>query len=353
MLFMDGRVTIRGVAAHAGVSVATVSKVLNERWGVAPETRDRVRTAIQQLGYQASLVAQGLASGRTGVVGILVADFGSFAAELVQGAVEALHGNEYELVVYSACKSGAEAAGWERRYLSRLAGTIIDGAILVTPTIESVEHGPPVVAVDPLTRQSEMPTVFSDNLRGAVLAVEHLLALGHRRIGHVAGRAGLQSAALRMQGYRDALERAGIPVDESLIRPGGYTSTAALASARELLTAAEPPTAIFAAGDRSALATYKCAAELGIRIPDQLSVVGFNNIPESALVHPGLTTVAQAIRDMGKTAVETLLATIAKQPVAQVAVVPTQLIVRGSTAPPKPARATTKSPPIPRPRAVQ
>lgn len=327
-----GRITIRAVAERAGVSVATVSKVLNERWGVSEETRERVRSAIGELGYQASLVAQGLASGRTGIVGILIADFESFAAELMRGAAEALHHTDYELVIYSACKPGQDAVGWERRYLSRLAGTLVDGAILVTPTIESVNDGPPVVAVDPLTHQSEMPRVFSDNLRGAKLAVEHLIALGHRRIGLLAGREELQSAALRARGYCDALKSAGIPIDESLIKPGGYNPSVALSSAHHLLTRADRPSAIFAASDRAALATYKSAAELGIRIPDELSVVGFDDIPESALAHPGLTTVAQPIRDMGKIAMELLLDKIAQRQVDQVVVLPIRLVIRESTA---------------------
>ncbi|MGH3049794.1 MAG: LacI family DNA-binding transcriptional regulator, partial [Gaiellaceae bacterium] len=249
------RVTIGDVAAEAGVSVATVSKVINDRYGVAEATSARVRAIIEELGYHASLVGQSLRSRRTKVIGVLVRDLEPFSAELLKGVARGIHDTGYELVVFSGCGQTADQGGWERRYLSRISGTLADGAILVTPGSIDQTFGTPVVAVDHNARSSSLPTVDSENLEGAVAATEHLLGLGHRRIGFLAGRADLASARLREEGYRQALATAGIAVDEALVRIGGYEAATATEAARELLELDSRPTAIFAANDVSALQT--------------------------------------------------------------------------------------------------
>ena len=299
--------TIREVAAQAGVSVATVSKVINGRYGVAADTTARVNAVINDLGYQASLVAQSLRNHRTNVIGILVADLEPFSAELLKGAADAIRGSGFEMVVYSAGGLADDHVGWERRYLSRLSGTLIDGAVLVTPTVVDVNYGAPIVAIDPHTGQSELPTIDSDNLRGGQLATEHLLSLGHRRIAMLSGRPDLESSRLREQGYRQAMAAAGVPVSEDLVLVGGYDAQASAECTRTLLTSAQPPTAIFAANDVSAIAAIRAAVGLGLRVPADLSVVGFDNIPESALCAPPLTTVNQPIRQMGERSIQLLL----------------------------------------------
>ncbi len=301
------RVTIRDVAAQAGVSVATVSKVINGRYGVAADTMARVNAVINDLGYQASLVAQSLRNHRTNVIGILVADLEPFSAELLKGAADAIRGSGFEMVVYSAGGLADDHVGWERRYLSRLSGTLIDGAVLVTPTVVDVNYGAPIVAIDPHTGQSGLPTIDSDNLRGGQLATAHLLGLGHRRIAMLSGRPDLESSRLREQGYRQAMAVAGVPVSEDLVLVGGYDAQASAECTRTLLTSNDPPTAIFAANDVSAIAAIQAAVGLGLRVPADLSVVGFDNIPESALCTPPLTTVNQPIRQMGERSIQLLL----------------------------------------------
>jgi LacI family transcriptional regulator len=323
------------VAAEAGVSVSTVSKVINGRYGVSPETFENVTAVINRLGYEASLVARSLRNTRTNVIGVLVADFEPFSTEVLKGAADAIRGTGYELVAYSAGGRVDEHVGWERRYLSRVMGTLVDGAVLVTPTVTDVQYDGPVVAVDPHTGRSSLPTVASDNLQGARLAVDHLLGLGHRRIGMVTGRADLISAELRERGYRDALAAAGLAVDEKLLRLGAFDPEIAREAARELLTMPEPPTAIFAANDSTALATLEVAAELGVDVPGELSVVGFDNIPESALAHPPLTTVQQPMRQMGHDAIAMLVALIAGAEVEDTHVtLETTLVPRHTTAAP-------------------
>ena len=301
------RVTIDEVARDAGVSVATVSKVLNGRDGVAAGTSRRVREVIERLGYESSLVASSLRSRRTNVIGILVAEFEPFSTEILKGASQAITGTGYELLAYSAAGRPGSGAGWERRYLSRLGGTLIDGAVLVTPTVVDSGDDIPVVAIDPHTGPTGMPTVDSDNLAGAVLATEHLLRLGHRRIGFLAGRPDLESSRLREQGYRRALAAAGIRPDPELVRVGDYRRESAHAPARELLSLPDRPTAIFAANDLSAIGTMEAALSLGLSVPGDVSVVGFDNVPESALTSPPLTTVHQPMHQMGSEAIHLLI----------------------------------------------
>ncbi|HLU31574.1 MAG TPA: LacI family DNA-binding transcriptional regulator [Acidimicrobiia bacterium] len=333
------RVTIEDVAARAGVSIATVSRVINGRYGVAPATTRRVQEVIASLGYESSLVARSLRSHRTNVIGIIVHDFEPFSAELLKGAARALHGTGYELIVYSGIGHAGDQAGWEKRYLSRLSGTLTDGTILVTPSVVEVPGEVPVVAVDPHAGPSTLPTVDSQNLEGAKMAMEYLIGLGHRRIGFLAGRPDLESARLREQGYKEALEQAGIPFDPQLVGVGGYLPDTTEEPARRLLLMDNAPTAVFAANDLSAIQVLQVASTLGVRVPDDLSVIGFDNIPESALVDPPLTTIDQSIQDMGYEAVGLLIALIETpdRSVPTHLTLPTKLVVRQSCRPPSSA----------------
>jgi LacI family transcriptional regulator len=322
------------VARTAGVSVATVSKVVNGRWGVAQRTVDHVQQVIEQLGYEASLGAQSLRSHRTNVLGILVAEFEPFSTELLKGASTEVKSTEYELLAYTAGARGA-MVGWERRSLARLSGTLIDGAILVTPTVVETKEGFHVVAIDPHTGPTGMPTIDSDNFAGAVLATNYLLSLGHRRIGFIGGRPDLESARLREAGFRSAMAEAGVTVDETLVRIGGYRTETAEGPARELLSRAQRPTALFAANDLSAIATMTAAQGLGLTVPDDLSVIGFDNVPESAMASPPLTTIRQPLQQMGAEALRLLVDLLAGIERETHVRLPTDLVVRASCTPPR------------------
>jgi LacI family transcriptional regulator len=331
----NGRATIADVARVAGVSVATVSKVINDRYGVAEETSARVRAVIEQLGYTSSMVAQSLRSRHSNVIGILVSDIEAFSAELLQGAAEALRGTGYDLVVFTDCGRREDQRGWEHRALGRVSA-LTDGAILVTPSSVDMPIAAPLVAVDHNVQLATLPTVDSDNLAGAITATEHLLELGHRRIGFISGRADLESARLRERGYRLALERAGIAFDPALVRSGAFDPELARQAARELLGPRQRPTAVFAANDVSAIETMRVADELALEVPGDVSVVGFDNVPASALAEPPLTTIDQSIQRIGQEAVRLLLGLIEQQPEdgPQHIVLPTRLVLRASTAPP-------------------
>jgi LacI family transcriptional regulator len=327
------RVTISDVARAAGVSVSTVSKVVNDRYGVAPTTSKRVMGVVTELGYETSLVASSLRRQRTGVIGILVAEFESFSVEVLKGISAAATGTGYDLLAYAGLVFGANSVGWERKSLSRLAGTLIDGAIIVTPTTLIPTTAIPVVAIDPHTGQSGPATIDSDNLGGARVACRHLIDLGHRRIAHIRGRNDLASAQLREAGYRESLEDAGIPFDPTLVCDGAYQAALTAEAARELLTRPDRPTAVFAANDVSALGVLAVARELGLRVPEDLSIVGFDDIPEAASSSPPLTTVAQPLHELGERALHMLLEFLDDHEVGSDVHLPAELVVRASTGP--------------------
>jgi LacI family transcriptional regulator len=326
-----GRATIADVARAAGVSVPTVSKVVNGRYGVAPATSKRVMDVVAALGYETSLVASSLRRRRTNVIGILVAEFESFSAELLKGISAAASGTGYELLAYSGLVAGGSRTGWERRSLSRLAGTLIDGAIVITPTVVMPTTSIPVVAIDPHTGPGGPSTIDSDNVGGARVATRYLIELGHRRIAHIRGRSDLASAELREAGYRESLAEAGIPFDATLVRDGGYQAALTAETTRELLTRPDRPTAIFAANDMSALGVLKVAHELGLRVPEDLSVIGFDDIPEAASSIPPLTTMAQPLHDLGAQALEMLIDLLDGHDVPSHVQLPAELVVRAST----------------------
>lgn len=335
---MANRITITDVAQAAGVSVATVSKVLNSRYGVASSTSDRVMQVVRELGYESSLVARSMRSQRTDVIGILVGEFEPFSAEILKGAGAALRETRYELLAYTGGRHG-DTEGWERRHLSRLSGTLIDGAILVTPSVTDVQVGIPLVVIDPHTGPEGLPSVESDNFIGATMATRHLIELGHRRIAFLTGRPDLRSSGQRFDGYRHALEQAGLPFDPSLVRTASYSADGAGAPALEFLSRLDRPTAVFAANDISAIATLDMARALGLRVPDDLSVIGFDDIPEAAQMRTPLSTVRQPIQQMGRAAAHLLLAALEGTPAERTHVVlPTSLVRRATTAPP-PAEA--------------
>lgn len=328
------RTTIHDVAHAAGVSVATVSKAINGRDGVSAATMSHVMSVVDELGYESSLVATSMRRRRTDVIGVLVAEFEPFALQLLQGVSTALQGTQYDVLAYAGSVSAGEHRGWERRSLSRLGGTLIDGAIVVTPTSMPANASVPIVAIDPSEGPDRPSTVSVINVDGARAATEHLISLGHRRIGHLRGRTDLISAQQREEGYRSALAAAGIRFDDALVADGGYRAMDSTAGAHALLDLANPPTAVFAANDLSAIEMIRVAAERGLHVPDDLSVIGFDDIPDAASHTPQLSTVRQPLTEMGAAAVRVLLNMMDGGEREDVRM-PAELRARESTAAPK------------------
>lgn len=328
-------VTMSDVARAAGVSTTTVSRVVNGHYGVSESTVEHVRATIEEFGYESSLVATSLRRSRTNVLGLVAHSFESYTAEVLKGVMKALKGSGFDLIIYvDSDVYGTDSHGWEQRHLNRLSGTLTDGCILVTPW-SMVHSSTPVVAIDPV-RDSTIPSVTADNLSGATAAVEHLLGLGHRRIGFIAGRSSLAAAASREEGYRRALARAGIAIDSSLVGRGDFQPETAVSLAHALLDLPERPTAIFAASDGMALKVLDVARKRGLNVPGDLSIVGFDNVPEAALAQPALTTVDQSMFQLGYEAARLLTSLVTGTSNGRDQVLlPVKLVVRGSTAPPR------------------
>ena len=277
------------VARAAGVSVATVSKVVNGRYGVAQATIDRVSEVIDELGYEASLGAQSLRSHRTNVLGILVAEFEPFCTELLKGVSQRDRRHRLRAARLLGRGTAGRRVGWERRSLSRLGGTLIDGAIIVTPTV--VEHrarASTVVAVDPHTGPSGLPDRRRRQRRRRDRRPRRTCSdLGHRRIASsVAARTWSRRACAR-HGFRNAMADAGVPVDERADpgrrlppRDRRRPRPASCSPDRTARPRSSPPTT----SPRSA--PSRSPASWGCRVPEDLSVVGFDNVPESALCRP-------------------------------------------------------------------
>lgn len=324
-------VTIQDVAKTAGVSVSTVSRVLNSKGDVASETQTRIRSIIDDLGYTTNLAARSMRSLRKNLVGLLMPDIAyPFAIEVMKGVNRAIAESEFDLLVYTTGdvrKSGS--ASHEQRYVSLLNNSITDGVIIVAPVTDEFSTDAPIVSIDPLMSNPKYPSVQATNYRGAMDAMEYLLGLGHRRIGFISGRAELESSNRRLEGYRDALANAGLAADGALVASGDYTTETGAMCARQLLLLEQPPTAIFASNDQAAMGVYQVAQEMGRHIPEDLSVVGFDNIMESKYL--GLTTVDQFISEMGFVATNMLFRLIRGEPLdSQTYQTRTQLVIRNS-----------------------
>jgi LacI family transcriptional regulator len=326
-------ITIRDVAQAAGVSISTVSRVLNDKDDVASETYEKVQAVIQELGYTSSLAARSMRSRRTNVIGLIVPDVeDSFSIQVMKGVNRAMFELDYDLLIYtSGSVKKRSAADRERHFVSLLNGSITDGIIIVTPAATSFSTAAPVVAVDPNKQSPDCPAITAANHEGTAAAMQYLIGLGHKRIGFIGGRTDLQCAHQRFQGYTDSLERAGLISDPDLIAVGDFSAETGRDCARRLLSLSQPPTAIFAANDQSAIGTIEAARDMGLRVPEDLSVVGFDNIPEAAYLHPGLTTVDQFIDRMGYAATEMLIRLIEGESLDNhLYDLPTELVVRDS-----------------------
>lgn len=326
--------TIKDVAALAGISFTTVSHVVNGTRPVSDQVRRKVEAAIAELGYVPSGVARSLRVRATGTIGLLVPNASNpYFAELARGIEDHAERNGYSVIL---CNSDDDSAK-QLRYLRVLLERRIDGLIVATVASDQAfvqalaAVKVPLMLVDRSLDGVQADRVQVDHELGGYLATRHLLELGHRRIACIGGPASTQVVQLRVAGYRRALSEMGIEalpvVDCAFTSPGGH------AAAQGLLSRADAPTAIFAGNDMIALGVLRAAAERGVRVPQQLSLVGFDDIEVSRYLHPALTTVGQRIGQLGEQAAERLLARV-RTPnlVAEQRLLEPTLIVRESSA---------------------
>ncbi len=330
----SGNVTIVDVASEAGVSYTTVSRVLNNKENVKPKTRERVLTAMTRLGYVVDQRARSLAGGRSQLIGLLVHDLGtSYIGEIMRGIDAELAPAQYDLILYTTHRHKTR----ESAYVATLARGLADGLLLVLPRdpgayLETLrQYRFPHVLIDHRGIDEETPAVAAANRQGAYSATEHLIRLGHRRIGFITGAMDQISAQDRLAGYRAALADHGIAFDPELVREGNFFQPSGYVGASALLELPHPPTAIFASNDVSAFGVMEAIRAHGLRIPEDVSVVGFDDIPQAAHVHPPLTTMRQPLEEMGHTATRMLLEYIQdpQRPIERVEL-PADLVVRES-----------------------
>jgi LacI family transcriptional regulator len=328
--------TITQVAALAGVSVITASRAVRGVGYVAKETRDKVLAAAEQINYSPNVLAQRMRGVKSRLIGVLVHGFvSSVLHELVSHIDQAANRLGYALLVFNAPSFDAP----DRAGTTEVLRSLCDGLLLVMPNthdtvLDKLERDQsPCVLINFAARDIQLPVVIGANSGAARLAVEHLLALGHRRIAFIGGTTDTGQSAERQRGYLEALQAAGIAPPADYIGAGNFTHPSGYREARRMLALAQRPTAIFAANDDMAFGALDAAQECGLRVPADLSVVGHDDVAQSGCVFPRLTTVRQPLPEIASRAVAELVGIIDGRPLLAARLeLPATLVVRDSTA---------------------
>jgi LacI family transcriptional regulator len=333
-----GRLSIRQVADLAGVSPATVSRVLNGHADVSQKAREAVLRVVRQHGYSTNRAAREPSTGRVGLVGVTTPGIHhSYFAVIVDGASDALFEEDMRMVLCPTRKG----LDLEVSLLERLMHGITDGALLIMPD-ESIgelaalqEQAYRFVIIEPQGKlHDRVPTVSAAHSSGASEGVKHLLSLGHRRIAAITGPRGWIVTEQRLRGYRGALAEAGVMPDPELEVESDFQAEGGTTAALVVLDRPDPPTAVFAFNDLIAIGVMRAARLRGVRVPEELSIVGFDDTFEASIVTPALTTVRQPLAEMGRMAVNLLVRQLQNQRIEALQVqLETKLVVRESTAP--------------------
>jgi LacI family xylobiose transport system transcriptional regulator len=328
--------TLADIARAAGVSAPTVSKVLNGRADVAPATRERVEELLREYGSRRRAVQA------APLLDLVFHELeSSWAMEVIRGAEQVAHEEGLSLVLSQTAGRMVPGQSWLDGVLARRP----TGVLLVLAKLDAAQREQlatrdiPFAVIDPAgDLEAEVPAVGATNWQGGLAATRHLIELGHRRIGVLAGPETMLCSRARVDGYRAGLETAGIRFDPSLVRAGDFHHEAGYACGRELLRLPDRPTAVFAGNDMQALGLYEAARELGLRIPDDLSVVGFDDLPAARWVGPPLTTVRQPLAEMAAAAARIVIDIArGRRPSALRIELATELVERASTAAPRQA----------------
>ncbi|MDX3453872.1 LacI family DNA-binding transcriptional regulator [Streptomyces sp. ME02-8801-2C] len=335
---MAGRVTIAQVAEEAGVSAMTVSNVVNGRPGASEETRRRVMEVAARLGYRPNVSARNLKAGRSGLIGLIALDLTSqYGLEILRGVADELAGAEQELLVNATYHDAVR----EKDRIEFLGNGLVDGVLMIAPVLEADtvtllrRQKLPCVIIDPRRVDVPLPRITVDNYQGMRQGTQHLIDLGHTRIGYLRGVEDLESTSIRFQGFEDAMRLAGLEVDERLVASCDFSYASGFRATTRLIDD-HGPTAVVGGADLMALGAIDAARARGLAVPDDFSVVGFDDLPRAAQSFPGLTTVRQPLHDMGQKAARALLSVIEGQRLLMENMeVGTELVVRNSTAPPR------------------
>ena len=328
-------VTIRDVAERAKVSISTVSRVLNDTCNVHEDKRIRVIEAAAELGYTPNPAAQSLHSMKTGAIGILLPYVsGEFFAELLNGIDSAAQEGGRLLLISTSHNSEEELEAALRGMYRRVDGILVMAPVTTADAVlKRAPHDIPVVFMNTRTERSDIPLITFDNYSGMRAMTEHLIERGHRRIGFITGPAAAFDAQERFRGYREALHAADIPLNEDLVVDGQFTQQAGYDGTRYLIGMDPRPTAIMTSNDDAALGAMSALREAHLRIPEDMALCGFDDIPSAAFAVPPLSTVHIPVRELGKQSVELLEAAIDTGLIpGRVSIkLPLELRLRGST----------------------
>lgn len=337
----DKRATIAEIAAEAGVSIPTVSRVLNQRPDVSAETRERVLQVIAARGYVSNRVPQLAKGTETKLIELVIRGplDSEYYLEIVRGIDEMLNQTGRRLVLCTMHNDARLVQDWKEHLAERSP----EGVLLLTAGepynyITPLQNAAiPFVAIDDsMTFQPDIPSVGATNWGGGLAATQYLLSLGHRRIATISGNATHLTTKARLAGYRSALEAAGVVPDPALMRQGDFHYDSGYRETKTLLSLSEPPTAIVSSCDMQAAGVYSALHEHRLRIPEDMSVIGYDDIPNAKWMSPALTTIHQPLRKMGSMAIELLLQQLAGETLTSSRVeLATSLVIRQSCAPPR------------------
>lgn len=336
-----GRLTINDIARLSQVSKKTVSRVINKSPLVTEETRSRVAAVIRSHGFEPDPQARGLALRRAFLIGLVYDNPNpSYVVNMQNGVLDALEGTGYELVVRPCDRRSASFLDQIRGFVTRqrLAGVVLPPSVSEDQAVGRLleELNCPYVRIASVKLDRTERMVLTHDAAGAAAAARHLTELGHRRIAHISGPASFRSAHERRRGFATGLAETGIELEQRYDKVGAYTYASGVERAYELLTSGERPTAVFTGNDEMAVGVYRAAHDLGLSIPDDLSVVGYDDSPIAQQVWPALTSVKLPIRDMGRVATERVLHQgLADAKPLELAEFTPALVARGSSAPPR------------------
>jgi len=324
--------TIKDVAKHANVSIATVSRVLNNLAGYSEATKQKVDRTIREIGYQPNAIARGLINKRTQTIGVMFPSVSSyFSSDILQGIEEYANDHNYSVFVCNTAEDGKRTM----KYLQVLREKQVDGIVFSSEMLKEEYYevlqamNIPVVLVSSKTDYASVPYVKVDDKQASYDAVEYLISKGHREIAMISGVEKDQLAgAPRIAGYQKALQDHGIPLKNHYLVYGNFSFEDGCVAMEKLLQTAPEATAIFAASDEMAIAVLSVAAKHGLKVPDDISVIGYDNLKLAEMVVPPLTTVHQPLHEMGKSATEKLIYMINSGNVAESSIVPHQIVER-------------------------
>lgn len=331
-----GTTTINDVARELGISVATVSRALSRPELLRPDTRARVLAMVERLGYRPNVLARGLRRGRTHAILFVVPNLSPFFLEIYAGAEDVAREADFALLLGSSNGDPQR----EEACFDQVTSGRADGIILLTGLAPAAYASgrralPPLVSVLERLPEHAAPVIRTDHRGGASEAVRHLIGLGHRRIAHIAGAAHVPSSARRLEGYRSGLEAAGLAAPPELLYAGDFTMQSGAAGIEKLLRLHEPPTAVLCANDEMAFGAIRMLNKRRLSVPQDLSIVGFDDQNLAAFYNPPLTTVHIPRHELGRRAALELIKQLEGREGAREVVLPTRLVIRESTAPPR------------------